>query len=102
MPPGSIHSETCHPTPLVDILLQLNIYSARLTSSTPGSTVLGYAYEPWDIQVCHSAGCKLGCPLHNVWVSTQNGRVGLPTHLLVSRPTERGCPQRRAPRDLLS
>ena len=44
---------TCHLTLLVDILLQLNMYSARLTSSTPGSTVLGYAYEPWDIQVCH-------------------------------------------------
>ena len=28
--------------------VQLNIYTARLTSSVPGSTVLGYAYSPWD------------------------------------------------------
>lgn len=30
--------------------MQLNIYTARLASSTPGSTVLGYAYCPWDVQ----------------------------------------------------
>lgn len=28
---------------------QLNIYTARLSSSIPGSTVLGYAYSPWDV-----------------------------------------------------
>ena len=27
----------------------MNIYTARLSSSTPGSTVLGYAYSPWDV-----------------------------------------------------
>jgi hypothetical protein len=29
--------------------LQLNIYTARLASTKPGSTILGYAYSPWDV-----------------------------------------------------
>lgn len=30
--------------------LQLNIFSARLASTKPSSTILGYAYSPWDVQ----------------------------------------------------
>ena len=30
--------------------LQLNIFTARLASTKPGSTILGYAYSPWDVQ----------------------------------------------------
>lgn len=30
--------------------MQLNIFTARLASTRPGSTILGYAYSPWDVQ----------------------------------------------------
>ena len=41
----------CHctvPEPGSAGLSQLNLYTARLPSGTPGSMILGYAYSPWD------------------------------------------------------
>ncbi len=53
---------------------QLNMYSARLPSSTPGSMILGYAYSPWDTATQVRGVSGSGCVLAAHYLYTQSIR----------------------------